>query len=219
MRFSCDARCVTWFPVPRVDLQRVSHRPVPVISLPTSNVGHSDIKDPRYFWTRVPRFGNCGRTFTLQRNDTFCRNHICSRPVGRVRAWICRSRICFFSAAPSGETTTCILLMETAGARLRNQRGPAPQTATQGRGQQRKSVEGGPPSPCGLRRLSTHFIVPCGGNRLRRPQSKEGDSGWREITGKIYWATFSPVFCWTVIRSSVGMGEMPSSTLPAIASL
>jgi hypothetical protein len=70
--------------------------------------------------------------------------------------------------------------METAGARLRNQRGPAPQTATQGRGQQRKSVEGGPPSPCGLRRLSTHFIVPCGGNRLRRPQSKEGDSDWRE---------------------------------------
>ena len=95
-----------------------------------------------------------------------------------------RVRICFFSAAPSGETTTCILLMETAGARLRNQRGPAPQTATQGRGQQRKSVEGGPPSPCGLRRLSTHFIVPCGGNRLRRPQSKEGDSDWREIPGK-----------------------------------
>ena len=176
-------------------------------------------KDPQYFWTRVPRFGNWGRTFALRRNDTFCRNHICSRPVGRVRARICRSRICFFSAAPSGETTTCILLMETAGARLRNQRGPAPQTATQGRGQQRKSVEGGPPSPCGLRRLSTHFIVPCGGNRLRRPQSKEGDSDWREITGKIYWATFSPVFCWTVIRSSVGMGEMPSSTLPAIASL
>ena len=27
-----------------------------------------------------------------------------------------------------------------------------------------------------------------------------------EITGKVYWATFSPAFYWTVIQSSVGMG-------------
>ena len=36
-----------------------------------------------------------------------------------IRAWICRSRIYFISAAPSRETTTRIPLMETAGARSR----------------------------------------------------------------------------------------------------
>ena len=42
----------------------------------------------------------------LRRNDTFCRNHICNRPFGRVRAWICRSRIYVPSTASSRETTT-----------------------------------------------------------------------------------------------------------------
>ena len=56
---------------------------------------------------------NCGRTFALRRNDTFCRNHICSRPIGRVRAWICRSRIYVPSTASSRETTTCIRPLET----------------------------------------------------------------------------------------------------------
>src|SRR4051794_28719814 len=32
-----------------------------------------------------------------------------------LSVWICRSRICFISAAPSGETTTCILLIKTVG--------------------------------------------------------------------------------------------------------
>jgi hypothetical protein len=36
---------------------------------------------------------------------------------------------------------------------------------------------------------------------------KEGTLIDEKITGKIYWATFSPAFCWTVIQSSVGMGE------------
>ena len=35
---------------------------------------------------------------------------------------------------------------------------------------------------------------------------KKGTLIGEKITGKIYWATFSPVFCWTVIGSSVGMG-------------
>ena len=47
---------------------------------------------------------NCCRIFTLRRNDTFCRNHICI--LGRVCAWICRSRIHFLSTAPSRKTTT-----------------------------------------------------------------------------------------------------------------
>ena len=59
------------------------------------------------------RFGNCGRSFALRRNDTFCRNHICSRPIGRVRAWICRSRIYVPSTASSRETTTRVPPLET----------------------------------------------------------------------------------------------------------
>ena len=35
---------------------------------------------------------------------------------------------------------------------------------------------------------------------------KKGTLIGEKITGKIYWATFSPAFCWTVIGSSVGTG-------------
>src|SRR4051812_17991568 len=94
--------------------------------------------DPRYFWTRVPRFGNWGRTFALRRNDTLCRNHIAvGLSVGFALGYAVRAFVSF--RRPSGETTTCILLIKTVGTIAKSER-PRPQTATQGRGQQRKSV-------------------------------------------------------------------------------